>query len=109
VDCSHLSSADDTNLQNRPNLPAWSWEGYRDYYKDFCQLATSFRCGVYSARDYIRKIEEDWNPLGFSSKKPPEHGACEEASKSVCNISDWSAATSQFADEFRSTKFCDQK
>jgi len=102
---SELTKDDDQNLQNRENRPAWSWKGYKDHYKKFCQLSIELHCGDHDEKKYMSRIEEDWNPLGFARRTPSVHGTCEEQSKNVCDISDWQKAAQQFREDFGARAF----
>lgn len=102
---SDLTENDEKNLKNRDNLLAWSWDGYKAHYKKFCLLAIDLHCNDYSEKTYISRIEEDWNPLGFARRTPPNHGICEPESKSVCDISDWKQAAQEFREAFGARAF----
>jgi hypothetical protein len=52
-------------------------------------------------QDFMSKIADDWNPLGFSTRRTT---ASKDAGK-ACQITDWNKAVKEYADDFGARAF----
>jgi hypothetical protein len=50
LEFSNLSQDDMKNLRNHDSLPAWSWDGYKAHYKNFCLLSINLDYDDYSEK-----------------------------------------------------------
>src|SRR5262245_23033421 len=86
---------EDLNVTDKDTMviERWGWASYGQFFKDYCEIAQQFRCsGDLPVKSLIGTIGNDWNPLGFSSKRPVAFSCSDDARKRACSVpsgSDW--------------------
>jgi hypothetical protein len=63
-----LSLTEQENLEDK-EIPSWNWKYYNKYYNSYTHAIDLFINGDFSAKQFIGKIESDWNPVGVSTVK----------------------------------------
>jgi hypothetical protein len=53
------------------DIPSYRIENFKTFFPHYCDLAKTFFCGRYPAKELIGGLYRDWHPLGFSQKDPP--------------------------------------
>jgi hypothetical protein len=81
------------------DIPSYRIENFKTYFPHYCDLAKSFFCGRYAAKELIGGLYRDWHPLGFSQKDPPAR-PCAVPTDRFCAFSDWDTARQQFKKRF---------
>jgi hypothetical protein len=77
---------------------------YKNFYPHYCQLAKTFFCGQYAAKELVGGLYRDWHPLGFSQKNPPT-GPCAITTDKFCAFSDWDKAREEVKARFGTRAF----
>jgi hypothetical protein len=71
------------------DIATWSWSGYSQHYKHYCELAQRFRCNEqYTARSLIGDVSRDWHPIGASLQISGVHKPCEDPN-APCQVQNW--------------------
>jgi hypothetical protein len=86
------------------NISSYQIENFKSFYPHYCQLAQTFYCGRYAARDLVGGLYRDWHPLGFSQRDPPSK-PCGIPVKDFCAFSDWKKVRSDLKAKFASRAF----
>jgi hypothetical protein len=86
------------------NISSYQVENFKSHYPHYCQLAQTFYCGTYPARELVGGLYRDWHPLGFSQKDPPSR-PCAIPVKDFCAFSDWKKTRSDLKTRFGSRAF----
>jgi hypothetical protein len=66
-----LSSEEQQDLEDIRS-PSYVFANYRKYYTHYCTLAIDFLKVHWKEQDFMSKISDDWNPLGFSTRRTTE-------------------------------------
>jgi hypothetical protein len=91
------------------SIPSYRLENFKDHYQRYCELAREFHCdkaNAFSAKAYVGSLSQDWNPLGFSEKNPPDDRCNQSITpQKYCEVSDWKKARTTYGDRIGSRAF----
>ncbi|WP_315736165.1 MULTISPECIES: hypothetical protein [unclassified Bradyrhizobium] len=74
-------------------------DNFKPFYPHYCELAQTFFCGRYAAKELVGGLYRDWHPLGFSQKNPPTQ-PCTIPKEKFCAFSDWDKVRQDFKGHF---------
>ncbi|TQF38762.1 hypothetical protein UNPF46_15085 [Bradyrhizobium sp. UNPF46] len=80
-------------------IPSYRLDNFKRFYPHYCELAQTFFCGQYAAKDLVGGLYRDWHPLGFSQKNPPAQ-PCAISTENFCAFSDWGKVRQEFKGHF---------
>jgi hypothetical protein len=81
------------------DIPSYRIENFKTIFPRYCELAKTFFCGRYPAKELIGGLYRDWHPLGFSQKNPPAR-PCAVPTDRFCAFSDWDTARQELKARF---------
>ena len=94
------------DLENT-QITTWSWGGYGESYKQYCQAVQEFRCEAkYYAHKHIGNISVDWHPIGYARHSTPVKMPCSNDEKvRLCEVKDWSKVEAEINSDFGARVF----
>ena len=77
------------------SIQSYRIENFKKFYPHYCDLAKTFFCGQYAAKELVGGLYPDWHPLRILPKNPPA-GPCSIPTDRFCAFSDWDGVRQEF-------------
>lgn len=93
-----LGPAAYSNLKDLKREKSWSWAGYKDLYKEFCNISFEFVCskGEYATASLMGNVTHDWHPMGFARSESLPQDPCDKHQlvDNYCSMQEWPNSSS---------------